>query len=87
MVNRYRNNDGCVKFCGNPKLKSSQEYTAGFAMAVKKLVTKNEVKVRNHREALRMASRHTKAVMCRDPEFWKDAGLWEVLNHLTRTRP
>ena len=83
LVARYLNNDGVTKFCGNKQLKSSQEYTADFAMAVKKLVTKNEVKVRMHREALRKASRHTKMVMRRDPEYWKDAGLWEVMNHLT----
>ena len=64
-------------------MKSSQEYTADFAIAVKKLVTKNEMKVRRHREVLRKASQNTKVVMRRDPEFWKDAGMWEVMNHLT----
>jgi len=85
LVNRYTNKHGVAKWNGGKELKGSQEYTKDFAMAVKKLVTKNEVKVRRHRQALRKASRHTKAVMRRDPELWKDAGLWEVMNHLTST--
>ena len=67
-------------------MKSSQEYTADFAIAVKKLVTKNEMKVRRHREVLRKASQNTKVVMRRDTEFWKDAGMWEVMNHVTNLR-
>jgi len=83
LVNRYISKDGVTKWNGGKELKGSQEYTKDFAMAVKKLVTKNEVKVRMHKEALRKASRCTNLVMRRDPELWKDAGLGEVMNHLT----
>jgi len=83
LVTHYRDSAGAKKFCGNKNLKGSQEYTEGFARAVKKLITKNEMKVRRHREALRQASRHTRESMHKDPELWRDADVASIMNYLT----
>ena len=74
-------------FCNDRSLQlchGSQEYTTGFGQAVKKVVLKNEGKIRAHKAALRQAAENSRVYTSMHPQSdaWTDADLESVLAYL-----
>ena len=80
---RYTDRHGESKWKGGTDLKKSQEYTPGFARAVKKTILKVEGRVRERKRDFKILSRLTSRTMKRDAVLWEDAELQSVLDFLT----